>query len=196
MTQRPRRSALVLAAVLGATVGLAACGKDQGGSDVTSVNGTCALDGDKYAALSPLSADQLEAMLGEGDYKVEGTVRPGANGVPEAGECSYTRSGDGDAVIELGVNRKTDLFRTYDEARALANTAQAQAIDGSDGFIVADPGTGSDASHGPLAVVFGPDHQVVTLHVLVPSKDAPGDDQLATAAKAAAGALGQPLRSS
>lgn len=161
---------------------------------MTSVTGTCALDGKQYDALSPLSADQLEAVLGEGDYQVEGTVRPGANGVPEGGACLYSRGGDSSALLELGINRKTDLFRTYDEARALEKTEQAHAIDGLDGYVVADPGSGGDDSHGPLAVVFGPDHQVVTLHVLLPSRDSPGDEALAAAAKAAAKTLAAPMQ--
>jgi len=190
MTNRPRRVALALVAVLCATTGLSAC-NDQEGSDVTSVTGTCAMDSKQYDALSPLSAAQLEALLGEGDYRVTGTVRPGAGDVPEGGECSYSRGDDRDVLLELGINRKTDLFRTYDEARALEKTDQARAIDGLDGYIVADPGS---SDHGPLAVVFGPDHQVVTLHVVIPSKDAPEDAALGGAAKAAAGKLAQPMR--
>jgi predicted small secreted protein len=196
MTSRSRRAAVTLGLVLCATTLTACNDDDHGGSDVTSVTGSCALDATQYDDLSPLSSDQLEAMLGEGDYRLEGSVRPGANGVPEGGSCIYSRRDDSGALLELGVNRKTDLFRTYDEARALEKTDQAHAIDGLDGFIVADPGTGSDGSRGPLAVVFGPDHQVVTMHVLVPSKDAPGDDTIATAAKAAAESLGSPMRRS
>lgn len=193
-TQRRRHAAAALAAALCA-VALTACSNDdQGGTDVTtSVTGSCALDGKQYTALSPLSADQLEALLGEGDYQVEGSVRPGVDGIPEGGACLYSSRGDSGALLELGVNRRTDLFRTYDEARALEKTADAHAIDGLDGFLIADPGTGGADSHGPLAVVFGPDHQVVTLHVLVQSKDAPGDDAIASAAKAAALALREPM---
>ncbi|HET6166181.1 MAG TPA: hypothetical protein VFE07_05090 [Marmoricola sp.] len=194
MTRGSRGAAAILGVTL-CTLTLTACNdKDDGGPDVTSVTGTCALDGTQYDDLSPLSSDQLEAMLGEGDYRVEGSVRPGANGIPEGGACIYSRRDDSSALLELGVNRRTDLFRTYDEARALEKTEQARAIDGLDGFIVADPGTGGDDSRGPLAVVFGPDHQVVTLHVLLPSKDAPGDDTIATAAKAAAQSLASPMR--
>jgi hypothetical protein len=184
---------VTLGAVLCATGAFTACNDDQGETDVTSVTGSCALDAKQYDALTPLSADQLEAMLGDGDYQVEGSVRPGANGVPEGGACLYSRGGGSGALLELGVNRKTDLFRTYDEARALEKTEQARTIDGLDGYIVANPGSGDD-NRGPLAVVFGPDHQVVTLHVLLPSKDAPGDEAIARAAESAAKTLAQPMQ--
>lgn len=191
MTDRRKTAALALGTVLAATAGLTGCSQDHGGSNVTSVTGTCALDQKQYDALSPLSADQLEALLGEGTYKVEGSVRPGAAGVPDAGSCVYSREGDTGGLVEIGVNRKTDLFRSYDETRAAANGPQARPIDGVDGYIVPDPG---DGDHGPLAVVFGPDRQVVWLHVLVPGKDAPGDDTIAGAARAAAKVLGEPMR--
>jgi hypothetical protein len=190
------RSALALGAVaLIAATSLTAC-SNQGESDVTTVTGTCAMDTKQYDELSPLSTSRLEALLGEGDYRVEGNVRPGANGVPDAGECSYARTDDRETLrLQVGVNRKTDLFRSYDEARALQKTAKAQPIDGVDGFIIADPGhRPGSGDHGPLAVVFGPDNWTVTVHVVVPGKDTADDDSLASAAKEAAKNLGEPMQ--
>ena len=187
---RRRTAAAALGAVLSATVALAGCTHDERGSRVTRVTGTCAPDHEQYDALSPLPPDQLESLLGAGTYEVEGSLRPGATGVPDAGSCTYSREGDTGGLVEIGVNRKTDLFGSYDETRAAANGPQARPIDGVDGYIVPDPG---DGDHGPLAVVFGPDRQVVWLHVLLPGRDAPDDETIAGAARAVAQALGRPM---
>ena len=187
---RHRTAPVALLAVLSAA-GLMGCTHDHGGSNETSVTGTCALGQKQYAALSPLSVDQLESLLGKGTYRAEGNLRPGAAGVPDAGSCTYSREGKTGGLVEIGVNRKTDSFRSYDETRAGAADPRARPIDGVDGYIIPDPG---DGDHGPLAVVFGAGRQVIWLHVLMPGKDAPGDERIASAARAASKVLGRPMR--
>jgi len=195
----PRFCALTAATVLVGVGAVAGCGGSTDPS--SSVSGSCAQDKGKYAAVSPLSATDLEALLGRGHYRVEGNVRPGGGGVPDAGQCSYTRTDHPDRLLlEVGVNRQTDLFRSYDESRALQKSADATPINGVDGFTVPDPGSGpGSGDHGPLAVVFGSGQQMVTVHVVDGSTPVTGTklrDRLATAARRAATYLGRPLRAS
>ncbi|HEX2895517.1 MAG TPA: hypothetical protein VHO29_16060 [Marmoricola sp.] len=184
-----------LATVAGLAV-LTGCG---GGSDATTVTGSCAMDAKTYAKVSPLSAADLEALLGKGSYRVEGNVRPGSDGVPDAGECSYARADKPDELLlQVGVNRQTDLFSSYDESRTLQSSGKATPIEGADGYVVPDPGSGpGSGNHGPLAVVFGDGHRMVTLHLVQdrPSvSDRSMNSRLARAGKHAAQALGRPMQ--
>lgn len=192
----PRRRPLAVATALLGIGAVAGCG---GGTDPTTVSGSCAQDKTRYAAVSPLSAADLEALLGRGRYRVEGNVRPGAGGVPDAGQCSYARADHPDQLLlQVGVNRQTDLFASYDESRALQKSPDATPIEGVDGYTVPDPGSGpGSGDHGPLAVVFGSGQQTVTVHVVdgtTPVKGTQLRDRLASTAKRAATYLGKPMR--
>jgi len=155
MRRRTRLRAAALLTVL-ATAGLTGCGSSGKSGEATTVSGSCALD-QKYADVSPLTSGDLRQLLGKGSYRVEGNLRGGTQGaVPDAGACSYARSSKPDELlVQVGVNRKTDLFGSVTEARALQKKSGSTAIPHVDGFIVADPGSGpGSGDHGPLAVVF------------------------------------------
>lgn len=193
---RPRTGvvALVAAASVAALTG---CGGNQ--AETTTVTGSCAMDAQRYATVSPLSTADLQSLLGKGSYRVEGNVRPGSDGVPDAGECSYARTDKPDELLlQIGVNRQTDLFRSYEESRALQTSAKAKPIEGADGFTIADPGAGPGSrDHGPLAVVFGSGHWSVTVHLVHAKPPVSGDallGRLGSAAKHAADQLKAPLR--
>jgi hypothetical protein len=157
------------------------------------------MEAKSYARVSPVSAADLEALLGKGSYRVEGNVRPGAGGVPAAGECSYARlDKPHDLLLQVGVNRQTDLFGSYEESRTLQKSPKATPIEGVDGYTIPDPGTGpGSGDHGPLAVVFGPDHWTLTVHLVgakQSTSDATRERRLATAAKSVASYLSRPMR--
>lgn len=191
------RTAIATLVVAASVAALTGCGSQK--SDATTVTGSCAMDAKSYATVSPLSTADLEALLGKGSYRVEGNIRPGAGGIADAGQCSYARvDKPDDLLLRVGVNRQTDLFRSYDESRALQKTEKATPIKGADGFTVADPGSGpGSGDQGPLAVVFGADHWTLTLHVVHAKPPVSGDalrGRLASAAKRAAGQLSKPMR--
>jgi hypothetical protein len=192
MTHRRHRAAVALAA--GALLAIpAACGNDdQGGSDVTTVSGNCALMHDKYT-LSPVSTDRLESALGPGVYTAEGSVSSDdrsdtTRAIPLNGECNYLDD-DGVRRLSVSVSEKGLPGSSYDDARRTQQSdSRAKAIDGADGYVITEDVKDNDGSTAKqaVAVVFE-GKRIVIANILVPAKGVDSGTEAVAVAKEALG---------
>lgn len=168
---------------------------------MTTVTGTGALHGDRYA-LSPVSPERLEAAIGPGEYLLDGSVfsddrTPQTAGIPLDGECRYYRA-DEPGVRRLSVTvGNGDLpYSAYDNARATQREdARARPIDRADGYVITEEVTDLDGSRAEeaVAVVFD-GSRVVIANIVVPTAGIDSGAQAVAIAREAAGVLREPMR--
>ena len=113
-----------------------------GGKDAapTALKGECAAG--KTLSFAPLSAATVKAALGGGPLEYGGLVFPREDSrVPAAGDCAYFHDVDGPRLT-VALNRRTDFFRSFAEARRFPRTHRGTApITGFDGYTVTRGGS-------------------------------------------------------
>lgn len=208
-----RRSPAAAAGALLVVLTLTSCGSNhQGGTVKTTVSGTCALFRDKYA-LSPVSAERLQAALGPGRYTLTGNVssddrsdedattssgvhRWGPPGVPIDGSCDYADE-SGVRRLSVGIGQRDLPHNGYDDARKTQQTdPRAKKIDGADGYVIAEDVADSDGSQAQqaVAVVFADANRFVTANILVPEKGVDSSAEAVAIAKEAAQVFAKPMQ--
>jgi hypothetical protein len=185
MTNRPSRAALATGAALLAI--LTAC-SNQGGGDVTTVSGNCALMRDKYT-LAPISTHRLEAALGPGTYTAEGSISSDdrsriTRAIPLDGQCNYLDH-DGVRRLTVSISEKGLPGSSYDDARRTQQSdPRATKIDGADGYLIAEDVTDEHQANArqAVAVLFDGD-RIVIANILIPSKGIDSGAQAVAMAK-------------
>jgi hypothetical protein len=167
-----RKTIALAAAVL--FLGVSGCsvgGSDEGGD--MHVDGDCGL-GENLPLTSLISDDQLERLLGSGDYTAEPGLVVKAGKVPPefGGQCAVTTTGTSSSDrLHITLIPKSDPG--YASYRSTLETGDLAEKLGTDGYVVsehAEDADGEDAT-GARAAIIEPE-RVVVLRVLVPAAGA------------------------
>jgi hypothetical protein len=154
------------------------CSDDSSRSEAFQVGGDCGL-GESLPLTSLISAEQLERLLGPGDYTAERGLTVQAGKVPAefAGQCTVASTKDPPATrLRITLIPKADpAYASYQTTLASGELAERL---GDDGYVVSEnarDAEGEDATGARAAII--ETERVVVLRVLVPAPDRDAVDE-------------------